>query len=50
MARGFSHVPGVDTTVVVNVGDDDVIYGLDVSPDIDTVVYTAGVEATNRGQ
>ena len=49
MARGFSHVPGVDTTVVVNVGDDDVIYGLDVSPDIDTVVYTLADEEGEHG-
>ena len=45
LARGFEHLPGVRTTVVVNVGDDDTIYGLSVSPDIDTVLYTlAGVE------
>lgn len=32
-------------TVVGNVGDDDLIYGVPVSPDLDTVVYTlAGVE------
>ncbi len=32
-------------TVIVNVGDDDRIYGVDVSPDIDTVMYTlAGIE------
>ena len=29
-----------DLTVIVNVGDDDVMYGLHVSPDLDTVVYT----------
>ena len=45
LARGFEHLPDVRTTVVVNVGDDDTIYGLSVSPDIDTVLYTlAGVE------
>ena len=45
LARGFEHLPDVRTTVVVNVGDDDSIYGLHVSPDIDTVLYTlAGVE------
>ena len=45
LARGFEHLPGVNTTVVVNVGDDDSIYGLSVSPDLDTVLYTlAGVE------
>jgi len=36
-------------TVVVNTGDDEVFYGLRVSPDIDTVTYTlAG--AVNRAQ
>jgi LPPG:FO 2-phospho-L-lactate transferase len=35
----------VDTTVVGNVGDDERVYGLHVSPDLDTLVYTlAGVE------
>lgn len=49
MARGFSRLQGVDTTVIVNVGDDDVIYGLDVSPDIDTVVYTLADEEGEHG-
>ena len=45
LARGFEHLPGVTPTVVVNVGDDDTLYGLSISPDIDTVLYTlAGVE------
>lgn len=45
LARGFPAVVDVDTTVVVNVGDDDSIYGLWVSADLDTVVYTlAGLE------
>lgn len=44
LARGLDAVC-TDLTVVVNVGDDEVIYGLSVSPDLDTVVYTlAGVE------
>lgn len=35
----------VDLTVVVNVGDDELVHGLHVSPDIDTVIYTlAGME------
>lgn len=49
MARGFTHLKGVDTTVIVNVGDDDAIYGLDVSPDIDTVVYTLADEEGEHG-
>jgi LPPG:FO 2-phospho-L-lactate transferase len=37
-------------TAIVNVGDDAVIHGLDVSPDLDTVVYTlAGVIDERRG-
>ena len=45
LARGLSALDDVDLTVVVNVGDDEVVYGLHVSPDLDTVLYTmAGVE------
>lgn len=45
LARGFEHLEEVRSTVVVNVGDDETIYGLHVSPDLDTVLYTlAGVE------
>ena len=37
-------------TVVVNVGDDEEFYGLHVSPDIDTILYTlAGVAPRDRG-
>ena len=45
LARGLAALDDVNLTVVVNVGDDEVVYGLHVSPDIDTVLYTmAGVE------
>lgn len=45
LARGLAALDDVDLTVVVNVGDDEIVYGLHVSPDLDTVVYTlAGVE------
>lgn len=40
LARGLAALTEVDLTVVVNVGDDDHVYGLAVSPDIDTVIYT----------
>lgn len=40
LARGLAAIPEVDLTMIVNVGDDDRIYGLFVSPDIDTVIYT----------
>ena len=41
LARGLNAVC-TDLTVVVNVGDDEVIYGLSVSPDLDTVRLHAG--------
>ena len=46
MARALAAVSKPDDlTIVVNVGDDDEMYGLHVSPDLDTVTYTlAGVE------
>jgi LPPG:FO 2-phospho-L-lactate transferase len=40
MARGFERLPGVATTVIVNVGDDNLTHGLRISPDLDTVIYT----------
>jgi len=40
MAVGLASLPAVDLTVIVNVGDDEEIHGLHVSPDIDTVTYT----------
>lgn len=45
LLRGFAALDDVDVTAIVNVADDDVIYGLHISPDIDTVIYTvAGTE------
>lgn len=45
LAKGLARLTDVDLTVIVNVGDDDVIHGLYVSPDLDTVIYTlAGLE------
>src|SRR5881227_832817 len=35
-------VPPADVTAIVNTGDDVVLHGLHVSPDLDTVVYTLG--------
>lgn len=40
LARGLAAVENLDLTVVVNVADDEQVYGLMVSPDLDTVVYT----------
>ena len=43
-------VPAKDLTVIVNTGDDDEFYGLHVSPDIDTILYTlAGIAPIERG-
>ncbi len=46
MARALSETVAADRlTVVVNVGDDDSMYGVHVAADLDTVVYTlAGIE------
>lgn len=46
MARALSSTVAADRlTVVVNVGDDDSLYGVFVAADLDTVVYTlAGIE------
>lgn len=46
MARGLANVlPPGDLTAIVNVGDDERVYGLHVSADVDTVIYTlAGIE------
>ena len=39
--RGVVRLPGArDVTVIVNTGDDTVMHGLHISPDIDTVTYT----------
>jgi LPPG:FO 2-phospho-L-lactate transferase len=43
-------VPPADVTAVVNTGDDMVMHGLTISPDIDTVTYTvAGAIDPERG-
>ncbi len=40
LARGLAMLAGSELTIVVNVGDDDVVHGLHVAPDLDTVTYT----------
>lgn len=41
LAHGFQQVlPPGDLTVIVNVGDDTELFGLHVSPDLDSVLYT----------
>lgn len=49
LARGIDRIDSVDLTVVVNVGDDDVIHGLYVSADLDTVVYTLAGREGSQG-
>lgn len=51
LLRGLAEVVDPDRlTVIVNTGDDDEFYGLHVSPDLDTIVYTlAGLAPEGQG-
>lgn len=49
LARGFDRLKECKTTVVVNTGDDDWVYGVFVSPDLDTVVYTLAEQEGPQG-
>ncbi len=51
LLRGLAHsTDPASLTVVVNTGDDDEFYGLSVSPDLDTIVYTlAGLSSPETG-
>ena len=51
LARGLALVvPHEDLTVIVNTGDDFVHLGLNISPDLDTVMYNlAGISNENTG-
>ncbi|HEV3068568.1 MAG TPA: 2-phospho-L-lactate transferase CofD family protein, partial [Streptosporangiaceae bacterium] len=41
--RGLkAEAPGAEITVIGNTGDDITLFGLHVSPDLDTVMYTLG--------
>jgi LPPG:FO 2-phospho-L-lactate transferase len=43
-------VPPADITAIVNVGDDMILHGLHISPDLDTVTYTlAGMDNRETG-
>lgn len=47
---GLQRELGTNLTAVVNTADDDVIYGVHVSPDVDIVTYwLAGIADTERG-
>ena len=51
MLSGLARVvPPGDITAIVNVGDDTVLHGLHISPDLDTVTYTlAGMDNRDTG-
>ncbi len=51
MLSGLERVlPPADITAIVNVGDDMVLHGLHISPDLDTVTYTlAGMDNRDTG-
>ena len=40
--REYARRTGAEVTAVVNVGDDVVLHGLRISPDLDSVMYTLG--------
>ena len=42
LAKGFYHSKDIDLTIIINTGDDEEFFGLHVSPDLDTVMYTLG--------
>jgi LPPG:FO 2-phospho-L-lactate transferase len=43
-------VPPAEQTIIVNTGDDIDLYGLRISPDLDTVMYTlAGLVHAGQG-
>ena len=45
LAKGFYHSKDTDLTIIINTGDDEVIHGVPLSPDIDSVMYAlAGIE------
>ncbi|MDA8149357.1 MAG: 2-phospho-L-lactate transferase [Actinomycetota bacterium] len=49
MLRGMAQVvPPSDITAIVNTGDDAIIHGLHVSPDLDTVTYTLAGAANDE--
>lgn len=49
-AREARHLPAIELSVVANTGDDLTIHGLEVSPDLDTLLYTlAGLANEETG-
>ncbi len=39
LAKGFYHSKDIGLTIIINTGDDEVIHGVPLSPDIDSVMY-----------
>ncbi|MEM0375754.1 MAG: 2-phospho-L-lactate transferase CofD family protein, partial [Nitrososphaerota archaeon] len=39
LAAGLYELLGEELVVIVNTADDEVVYGLHISPDVDTVLY-----------
>ena len=39
LAKGFYHSKDISLTIIINTGDDEVIHGVPLSPDIDSVMY-----------
>ena len=49
LCEGLYAELGADLTIITNVGDDDVFFGLNVSPDLDIIAYTlAGIVDQDR--
>ena len=45
LAKGFYQSKDIDLTIIINTGDDEVIHGVPLSPDIDSVMYAlAGIQ------
>ncbi len=45
LAKGFYHSKNIDLSIIINTGDDEIIHGVPLSPDIDSVMYAlAGIE------
>ena len=39
LAKGFYAQKNIDLSIIVNTGDDEIIHGVKLSPDLDSVMY-----------
>ena len=39
LAKGFYAQKNIDLSIIVNTGDDEIIHGVKLSPDVDSVMY-----------